>query len=57
MEVRSVHYFPCRLLLVSQSYLGLDYSVEAVGDPELMSAALEASHKGWGQVLILLVYY
>lgn len=34
-------------VLVELTDGGFDYTVEAVGDPELMSAALESCHKGW----------
>lgn len=32
---------------------GVDYSFECVGNPKLMRQALEATHKGWGQSIII----
>ncbi len=32
---------------------GVDYSFECIGKPEVMRQALECSHKGWGQSVII----
>lgn len=32
---------------------GVDYSFECIGNPDIMRAALECCHKGWGQSVII----
>lgn len=44
---------PIQNVLVEMTGGGVDYSFECVGNVKLMRAALEASHKGWGQSIII----
>ena len=32
---------------------GVDYSFECIGNVEVMRAALESCHKGWGQSVVI----
>jgi S-(hydroxymethyl)glutathione dehydrogenase/alcohol dehydrogenase len=44
---------PIQEVLVDLTNGGVDYSFEAVGSTELMRAALECCHKGWGESVII----
>ena len=44
---------PVQEALVEMTDGGVDYSFECVGSVELMRAALECCHKGWGQSIII----
>ena len=44
---------PIQEVLVEQTGGGVDYSFECVGNVELMRAALECCHKGWGVSTII----
>lgn len=44
---------PIQEALVAMTDGGVDYSFECVGSVELMRAALESCHKGWGQSIII----
>jgi S-(hydroxymethyl)glutathione dehydrogenase/alcohol dehydrogenase len=44
---------PIQEVLVELTNGGVDYSFEAVGNTELMRAALECCHKGWGESVII----
>lgn len=44
---------PIQEVLVEMTGGGLDYTCEAVGDVNLMRAALEACHKGWGECTVI----
>ncbi|MEM6904805.1 MAG: alcohol dehydrogenase catalytic domain-containing protein, partial [Pseudomonadota bacterium] len=44
---------PIQNVLVEMTDGGLDYTFEAVGNVELMRAALEACHKGWGECTVI----
>uniref|UniRef100_A0A6V3RKY2 Uncharacterized protein n=1 Tax=Lotharella globosa TaxID=91324 RepID=A0A6V3RKY2_9EUKA len=47
------HKEPIQQVLVNQTGGGVDYSFECVGNVDLMRAALEACHIGWGQSVII----
>jgi S-(hydroxymethyl)glutathione dehydrogenase/alcohol dehydrogenase len=47
------HDRPVQEVLVEMLDGGADYSFEAVGNVELMRAALECCHKGWGESTII----
>jgi S-(hydroxymethyl)glutathione dehydrogenase/alcohol dehydrogenase len=47
------HDAPIQEVLVDLTDGGVDYSFEAVGNTELMRAALESCHKGWGESVII----
>src|SRR5688572_20779958 len=44
---------PIQQVVVDLTDGGVDYSFEAVGNVELMRAALECCHKGWGQSIVI----
>ena len=44
---------PIQEVLVDLTDGGADYSLECVGNVELMRAALECCHKGWGESIII----
>jgi S-(hydroxymethyl)glutathione dehydrogenase/alcohol dehydrogenase len=44
---------PIQQVLVELTDGGVDYSFECVGNVQLMRAALECCHKGWGQSIII----
>ena len=44
---------PIQAVLVDLTDGGADYSFECVGNVELMRAALECCHKGWGESIII----
>ncbi len=44
---------PIQQVIVELTGGGVDYSFECVGNVGLMRAALECSHKGWGQSIII----
>jgi S-(hydroxymethyl)glutathione dehydrogenase/alcohol dehydrogenase len=44
---------PIQEVLVDMTDGGVDYSFEAVGNVNLMRAALECCHKGWGESIII----
>jgi S-(hydroxymethyl)glutathione dehydrogenase/alcohol dehydrogenase len=44
---------PIQEVIVDLTDGGVDYSFEAVGNVNLMRAALECCHKGWGQSIII----
>ena len=44
---------PVQEALVAMTDGGVDYSFECVGNVDLMRAALECCHKGWGQSIII----
>lgn len=44
---------PIQDVLVEMTGGGLDYTFEAVGNVNLMRAALEACHKGWGESTVI----
>ena len=47
------HDAPIQDVLVEMTDGGVDYSFEAVGNVNLMRAALECCHKGWGESTII----
>ena len=47
------HSAPIHEVLIDLTDGGVDYSFECVGNVELMRAALEACHKGWGESVII----
>lgn len=47
------HSAPIQEVVVDMTDGGVDYSFECVGNVELMRSALECSHKGWGQSIII----
>ena len=44
---------PIHEVIVEMTDGGVDYSFECVGNVELMRSALECSHKGWGESIII----
>ena len=44
---------PIQQVILDRTDGGVDYSFECVGDVDVMRAALEACHKGWGESTIL----
>ncbi len=44
---------PIQQVIVDMTNGGVDYSFEAVGNVDLMRAALECCHKGWGESTII----
>lgn len=47
------HDLPIQDVIVELTGGGVDYSFECVGNTELMRAALECCHKGWGESTII----
>lgn len=47
------HDQPIQDVIVAMTDGGVDYSFECVGNVQLMRAALECSHKGWGESVII----
>ena len=47
------HSGPIQDVIVDMTDGGVDYSFECVGHVELMRAALECCHKGWGESIII----
>ena len=47
------HDKPVQQVIVDMTDGGVDYSFEAVGNVQLMRAALECCHKGWGESTII----
>ena len=47
------HGAPIQEVIVDMTDGGVDYSFECVGNVELMRAALECCHKGWGESVIV----
>ncbi len=47
------HAAPLQEVIVEMTSGGVDYSFECVGNVELMRAALESCHKGWGTSVII----
>ena len=39
---------PIQQVLVGQTKWGVDYTFDCTGNTEVMRAALEAAHRGWG---------
>jgi S-(hydroxymethyl)glutathione dehydrogenase/alcohol dehydrogenase len=44
---------PIQQVIVEMTEWGVDYSFECVGSVQLMRAALECAHRGWGQSIII----
>lgn len=44
---------PIQQVIIEMTGWGVDYSFECVGNVELMRAALECAHRGWGQSIII----
>ncbi|MGB5347523.1 MAG: S-(hydroxymethyl)glutathione dehydrogenase/class III alcohol dehydrogenase [Woeseia sp.] len=47
------HSLPIQEVIVEMTDGGVDYSFECVGNVQLMRAALECCHKGWGESVIV----
>lgn len=47
------HDKPIQDVIIEMTDGGVDYSFECVGNVQLMRAALECSHKGWGESVII----
>jgi S-(hydroxymethyl)glutathione dehydrogenase/alcohol dehydrogenase len=47
------HDRPIQEVLVAMTDGGVDYSFECIGNVEVMRAALECCHKGWGESIII----
>lgn len=44
---------PIQQVIVEMTEWGVDYSFECVGSTQLMRAALECAHRGWGQSIVI----
>jgi S-(hydroxymethyl)glutathione dehydrogenase/alcohol dehydrogenase len=44
---------PIQQVLVDMTDGGVDYSFECIGNVNVMRAALECTHKGWGESVII----
>ncbi len=44
---------PIQQVIVEMTEWGVDYSFECVGNVDLMRAALECAHRGWGQSIVI----
>lgn len=55
VEARQDFDKPIQAVLVEKSPtgFGIDYTFEAVGNVDLMRAALESAHRGWGQSVVI----
>lgn len=47
------HDKPVQQVIVDMTDGGVDYSFECIGNVEVMRAALECCHKGWGESVII----
>jgi S-(hydroxymethyl)glutathione dehydrogenase / alcohol dehydrogenase len=47
------HSKPIQQVIVEMTEWGVDYSFECVGNVQLMRAALECAHRGWGQSIVI----
>lgn len=47
------HARPIQEIIVEMTDGGVDYSFECIGNVEVMRAALESCHKGWGESIII----
>ena len=47
------HDKPIQEVIVEMTDGGVDYSFECIGNVQLMRAALECCHKGWGESTII----
>jgi S-(hydroxymethyl)glutathione dehydrogenase / alcohol dehydrogenase len=47
------HSKPIQQVVVEMTEWGVDYSFECVGNVQLMRAALECAHRGWGQSIVI----
>jgi len=47
------HAQPLQEVIIEMSGGGVDYSFECIGNVEVMRAALECCHKGWGESVII----
>jgi len=47
------HSVPIQEVIVEMTDGGVDYSFECIGNVQLMRAALECCHKGWGESIIV----
>lgn len=44
---------PIQAVLVEMTEWGCDYTFECIGNVQVMRAALEAAHRGWGQSIVI----
>jgi S-(hydroxymethyl)glutathione dehydrogenase/alcohol dehydrogenase len=47
------HDKPIQQVIVEMTKWGVDYSFECVGSTQLMRAALECAHRGWGESIVI----
>jgi S-(hydroxymethyl)glutathione dehydrogenase/alcohol dehydrogenase len=47
------HNKPIQQVLVGETKWGIDYTFDATGHVEVMRAALEAAHRGWGESCVI----
>lgn len=47
------HEKPIQQVIVGMTEWGVDYSFECIGNVNVMRAALECSHRGWGTSVVL----
>lgn len=47
------HDKPIQQVIIDITEWGVDYSFECIGKVEIMRAALECAHRGWGQAVII----
>jgi len=49
----SDHPVPIQEVIIDMTDGGVDYSFECIGNTDVMRAALECCHKGWGEAVII----
>src|SRR6202035_5107325 len=47
------HGVPIQQVITDMTDGGVDYSFECIGNVNVMRAALECAHRGWGQAIII----
>ena len=47
------HVQPIQQVIIEMTGWGVDHSFECIGNVQVMSAALECAHRGWGQSVII----
>jgi len=47
------HNKPIQQVLVAETKWGIDYTFDATGNVEVMRAALESAHRGWGESCVI----
>jgi S-(hydroxymethyl)glutathione dehydrogenase / alcohol dehydrogenase len=47
------HEKPIQQVIVGMTEWGVDFSFECIGNVDVMRAALECSHRGWGTSVVI----